>query len=200
MEKMYRVMLANSSEDYSISLTATLKQSDRYAVVGYANDGVRASDMLHEVDPEILVVDMMLPQADGISVIKTANAMEKPPMLLVLADFMTEFVSSLLVSLGVQYVLLKPCPTRAVLERLDEMRNAMQRRPYGRSRDIDVEALVRARVRAIGGPARRASHPSRHRGCVGLRRSGDPAALLRLYRFEHEGQADQFGIHCTHRR
>ncbi len=153
MEKMYRVMLANSSEDYSISLTATLKQSDRYAVVGYANDGVRASDMLHEVDPEILVVDMMLPQADGISVIKTANAMEKPPMLLVLADFMTEFVSSLLVSLGVQYVLLKPCPTRAVLERLDEMRNAMQRRPYGRSRDIDVEAMVTSMIHEIGVPA-----------------------------------------------
>ena len=74
-------MLANNSEDFSVTLAATLKQSDRYAVVGYANDGVRAADLLREVKPEILVVDMMLPQADGISVIKTANAMENPPML-----------------------------------------------------------------------------------------------------------------------
>ena len=154
MEKLYRVMLANSSEDYSVTLSATLKQSDRYAVVGYANDGVRASEMLREVKPEILVVDMMLPQADGISVIKTANAMEKKPMLLVLADFMTEFVSTLLVSLGVQYVLLKPCPSRAVLERLDEMRGAMQQhKPYGRSRDADVEAMVTSMIHEIGVPA-----------------------------------------------
>ena len=155
MEKLYRVMLANNSEDFSVTLAATLKQSDRYAVVGYANDGVRAADLLREVKPEILVVDMMLPQADGISVIRAANAMEKKPMLLVLADFMTEFVSGLLVSLGVQYVLLKPCTSRAVLERLDEMRNAVQqqRKPYGRSRDADVEAMVTSIIHEIGVPA-----------------------------------------------
>lgn len=155
MEKLYRVMLANNSEDFSVTLAATLKQSDRYAVVGYANDGVRAADLLREVKPEILVVDMMLPQADGISVIRAANAMEKKPMLLVLADFMTEFVSGLLVSLGVQYVLLKPCTSRAVLERLDEMRNAaqQQRKPYGRSRDADVEAMVTSMIHEIGVPA-----------------------------------------------
>ena len=98
---------------------------------------------------------MMLPQADGISVIRAANAMEKKPMLLVLADFMTEFVSGLLVSLGVQYVLLKPCTSRAVLERLDEMRNAVQqqRKPYGRSRDADVEAMVTSMIHEIGVPA-----------------------------------------------
>ncbi len=154
MEKLYRVLLVNNSEDYSVTLAATLKQSDRYAVVGYANDGVRGADLLREVKPEILVVDMMLPQADGISVIKTANAMEKPPMLLVLADFMTEFVSSLLVSLGVQYVLLKPCTSRAVLERLDQMRNAaQQRKPYGSSREADVEAMVTSMIHEIGVPA-----------------------------------------------
>ena len=155
MEKLYRVMLANNSEDFSVTLAATLKQSDRYAVVGYANDGVRAADLLREVKPEILVVDMMLPQADGISVIRAANAMEKKPMLLVLADFMPEFVSGLLVSLGVQYVLLKPCTSRAVLERLDEIRNAVQqqRKPYGRSRDADVEAMVTSMIHEIGVPA-----------------------------------------------
>ena len=81
MEKLYRVLLANSSEEFSDKLAATLKQSDRYAVVGTANDGIRAIELLKEVKPEFLVVDMMLPQADGISVIKTANAMENPPML-----------------------------------------------------------------------------------------------------------------------
>ena len=76
-------------------------------------------------------------------------------MLLVLADFMTEFVSSLLVSLGVQYVLLKPCTSRAVLERLDQMRNAaqQQRKPYGSSREADVEAMVTSMIHEIGVPA-----------------------------------------------
>ncbi len=153
MEKMYRVLLANSSEDFSTMLAATLKQSDRYAVVGAANDGVRAIDLLREVKPEILVVDMMLPQADGVAVLKAAIALEKAPMLLVLADFMTEFVSNLLVSLGVQYVLLKPCTPRAVLERLDEMRSTVSRKPFSRSREANVEAMVTSMIHEIGVPA-----------------------------------------------
>ena len=154
MEKMYRVLLANSSEDYSTNLTAVLKQSDRYAVVGVANNGVRAMELLRELKPEFLVVDMMLPQADGVAVLKAAIALEKKPMLLVLADFMTEFVSNLLVSLGVQYVLLKPCSCRAVLERLDEMRDSLTpRSPYARAREANVEALVTSMIHEIGVPA-----------------------------------------------
>ena len=154
MEKLYRVLLANSSEEFSDKLAATLKQSDRYAVVGTANDGIRAIELLKEVKPEFLVVDMMLPQADGVAVLKAANALEKKPMLLVLADFMTEFVSNLLVSLGVQYVLLKPCTARAVLERLNEMRESLSpRSPFTKSREANIEAMVTSMIHEIGVPA-----------------------------------------------
>ena len=154
MEKMYRVLLANSSEDFSTKLAATLKQSDRYAVVATANDGLRAMELLRQSNPEFVVVDTMLPQADGVAVIKAAGSMEKKPMILVLADFMTEFISNLLVSLGVQYVLLKPCTTRAVLERMDEMRESLvSRRPFGRSREVNIEAMVTSMIHEIGVPA-----------------------------------------------
>ncbi|MBQ3216366.1 MAG: sporulation transcription factor Spo0A [Oscillospiraceae bacterium] len=154
MEKMYRVLLANSSEDFSTKLAATLKQSDRYAVVATANDGLRAVELLRQSNPEFVVVDTMLPQADGVAVIKAASSLEKKPMILVLADFMTEFISNLLVSLGVQYVLLKPCTTRAVLERMDEMRESLaSRRPFGRSREVNIEAMVTSMIHEIGVPA-----------------------------------------------
>lgn len=154
MEKMYRVMLANSSEDYSSKLAAILKQSDRYAVVGTANDGVRAMELLREIKPEFLVVDMMLPQADGVAVVKAAVAMEKKPMILVLADFMTDFVGHLLRTVGVEYVLLKPCTPRSVLERLDEMRDSLTNvNPYIRSRDANIEAMVTSMIHEIGVPA-----------------------------------------------
>ena len=153
MEKMYRVLLANSSEDFSTRLTSVLQQSQHYTVVGTASDGVRAIELLREVQPEILVVDTMLPQADGIAVLKAASALEHKPMLLVLADFMTEFVSSLLVSMGVQYVLLKPCTARSVLERLDEMRSTLTKSPLVRNREANVVAMVTSMIHEIGVPA-----------------------------------------------
>ncbi len=154
MEKMYRVLLANSNEDFSKKLASTLQQSDRYAVVATANNGARAIELLRECKPEFVVVDTMLSQADGIAVIKAANALEKKPMLLVLTDFMTEFVSNLLVSLGVQYVLLKPCTYLAVLERLDEMRDSLTpRSAYARNREANIEAMVTSMIHEIGVPA-----------------------------------------------
>ena len=154
MEKMYRVLLANHSEEFSAKLASVLKQSDRYAVVGTANDGVRAIDLLRQVRPEFLVVDTMLTQADGIAVIKAANALEHKPRILVLADLMTEYISNLLVSLGVHYVILKPCTQRSVLERLDEMREDLSsKRNPGRMNKANIESMVTSMIHEIGVPA-----------------------------------------------
>ena len=154
MEKLYRVLLANGSPELCGELADVLQKSDRYLVVGTASDGLRAIELLRETAPELLVVDMLLPQADGIAVLKAAEALERRPACLVLADFMTEFVSNLLVSLGVQYVLLKPCTGRGVLERLDEMRSGLypQRRLL-HTRQASVESMVTAMIHEIGVPA-----------------------------------------------
>ena len=155
MEKMYRVLLANGSDEFCENLAATLKQTDRYAVVGTATDGVRAISLLRETKPEFLVVDLMLQQADGMSVLKAAAALEKKPVMLVLVEFVTEYVSSMFLNLGVQYIMLKPCTCRAILERMDEIRdNLTQRRaPAARSREANVEAMVTSIIHEIGVPA-----------------------------------------------
>ena len=153
METLYRVMLANGNEEFCGKLAAALKQTDRYAVVGTANDGVRAIQQVRELKPELLVVDLMLPQADGMSVIKAAAALEKKPVMLVLAEFVTEYVSAMFMNLGVQYIMLKPCTCHAVVERLDEIRESRRKPSVTRSREANVEAMVTSIIHEIGVPA-----------------------------------------------
>ena len=153
MEKLYRVLLASSSEDFSEKLTSVLQQTERYALIGTASDGIRAMELLRTTKPDILITDMMLPQADGIAVLKAANALERKPMFLVLADFMTEFVSNLLVTQGVQYILLKPCTPRAVLERLEEMRQSLNQRKQHSRTETSIESMVTSMIHEIGVPA-----------------------------------------------
>ena len=153
MEKMYRVLLATSSEDFSGKLGTILQNTDKYIVAGSANDGLRAIELLKTTQPEILIVDTMLPQADGIAVLKAANTMEKKPLFLVLADFMTEFISGLLLSQGVQYILLKPCTPTAVLERLEEMRESLKQRKQPNRLETSIESMVTSMIHEIGVPA-----------------------------------------------
>ncbi len=153
MEKMHRVLLANSSEDFNHKLQATLHHTDKYTVVGVATDGLRGMELLKTTQPDILITDAMLPQADGISVIKAAKDMEKTPLILVTADFMSEFLSNLLLSLGVQYILLKPCSTNAVVERLEEMQAALCIRKPGSRTETNMESMVTSMIHEIGVPA-----------------------------------------------
>ena len=153
MEKMYRVLLASSSEDFSDRLKTILQNTDRYIVTGSANDGIRAMELLKTTNPEILIVDTMLPQADGIAVLKAANALEKKPLFLVLADFMSEFISALLLSQGVQYILLKPCTPSAILERLEEMRDCLRQRKHYTRLETGIESMVTSMIHEIGVPA-----------------------------------------------
>lgn len=154
MEKPYRVMIAVGSEEFGGKLAVAFKQTNRYITVGTANDGVRASALLNEAKPDILVVDMMLPLADGIDVVRAANGLEKKPLMLVLADFMTEFTSGLLTSHGVQYILLKPCTCRTVVERLDEICDIVSRQPSRVSKsDVTLESMVTEMIHEIGVPA-----------------------------------------------
>lgn len=245
MEKMYRVLLANGSEEFCGKLGVALKQTNRYSVVGSACDGVRAISLLKELKPDLLVVDLMLPQADGLSVLKAAAGLDPKPKLLVLVEFVTEYVSSMFMTLGVQYIMLKPCSCRAVVERLDEIcESAVSRKPaIAAKRNANIESMVTSIIHEIGVPAHIKGYqylreailiavndmdvinaitkvlypqvaktfattpsrveraiPPRHRGRVGPRRPGDAAALLRLHRVEHEGQADEQRIHRPHRR
>ena len=143
MEKMYRVLLANGSEEFCGKLGVALKQTNRYSVVGSACDGVRAISLLKELKPDLLVVDLMLPQADGLSVLKAAAGLDPKPKLLVLVEFVTE------------YVMLKPCSCRAVVERLDEIcESAVSRKPaIAAKRNANIESMVTSIIHEIGVPA-----------------------------------------------
>ena len=124
-------------------------------MVGSACDGVRAISLLKELKPDLLVVDLMLPQADGLSVLKAAAGLDPKPKLLVLVEFVTEYVSSMFMTLGVQYIMLKPCSCRAVVERLDEIcESAVSRKPaIAAKRNANIESMVTSIIHEIGVPA-----------------------------------------------
>ena len=102
MEKMYRVLLACGNEDYGKVLASTFQLTDRYIVAGSAKDGAEALDMLRDTRPDFLVMDLMLQKTDGMSVLKAAAALDRHPVMLVLVEFVTEYISSMFMELGVQ--------------------------------------------------------------------------------------------------
>jgi len=155
MEHATTVLIADGAEKFCNALTAALGRSGGFQVVGTVGDGEQAIRLIGERKPDILVLDMMLSKQDGISVLKAVAAMGKRPVTLATSAFLTEYVSSAAASLGVKYLMLKPCDMTALVERLEEIRGGESPRTSAVRRldKTGIESLVTGIIHEIGVPA-----------------------------------------------
>ena len=155
MEHATTVLIADSAEDFCNTLVTALQRSDGFQVIGTAGDGEQAIRMVAERKPDVLVLDLMLSKQDGISVLKAISTMESRPVTLATSAFLTEYVSSAAASLGVRYLMLKPCDMTALVERLEEIRGGESLRfPTPRRADkTSIESMVTSIIHEIGVPA-----------------------------------------------
>ena len=155
MEHTTTVFIADSSEDFCTGLTAALQHTDGFHVIGTAADGDLALRMMEERKPDVLVLDLMLPKRDGISLLKAISHWDRKPITLATSAFVTEYVSMAAANLGVRYLMLKPCDLTAVAEHLEEIRSGENLRISDRRRSdkTSIESLVTGIIHEIGVPA-----------------------------------------------
>ena len=155
MEHATTVFIADSAEDFSASLAAALQRSDVFHVVGTTGDGEQAIRMIRERKPDVLVLDLMLPKRDGISVLKALADLERKPIVLATSAFVSPYVSAAAANLGVRYLVPKPCDITALTEHLDEIRAGENLRLLTPRRmdKTNIETLVTGIIHEIGVPA-----------------------------------------------
>ena len=92
MEHHTRVLVADGSEAFTESLAALLRERG-YAVTGTASDGDRALELLRQSLPDVLILDLMLPRRDGLSILKELPK-ENRPRIILLSVFTTDYIAS----------------------------------------------------------------------------------------------------------
>ena len=155
MDNRTTVLIADNSEELCKQLTAALQNSQGFQVVGTANDGESALHAIMERKPNVVVLDMMMPKRDGISILKAINAMDSKPITLATSAFITEYVATAASDLGVRYLMLKPCDISAIVERLEELRFQGERRLTvpKKQEKTSIESMVTGIIHEIGVPA-----------------------------------------------
>ena len=147
------VFIADGSEEFCTSLTSALQRRSGFQVVGTAQDGEQAVTQITRLQPKVLVLDLMLSKRDGLSVLKSLG--NPKPITLATSVFVTDYVSSAAASLGVRYLMLKPCDMNILVDRLDEIRGGESLRIQPRlPRDNhSIESMVTSIIHEIGVPA-----------------------------------------------
>ncbi|MGI6498788.1 MAG: sporulation transcription factor Spo0A [Oscillospiraceae bacterium] len=160
MGNQVRILVADAGEEFRSLLAETLSGEEDLEIVGQTGDGTELVQMAGELRPDVLVMDVLLAQMDGLEALKEIDPANRWPKMevLVLSNFVKEHVVQQAASLGAGYFMMKPCRPNSVMERIRQMRNGATApseeisllRP---SRGESLEVLVTAIIHEIGVPA-----------------------------------------------
>ena len=83
----YRVLLVDDHPLFREGLRRQLDADDRLQVVGEASDGKEGLRLCQSLTPDVLVLDMHLPQLSGPEVAQAASTLAAPPRMLALSAY-----------------------------------------------------------------------------------------------------------------
>lgn len=92
-------------------------------VAGMAADGRRGLELIQTVQPDVVLLDMVMPQMDGLSVLEYLNqsSMDYQPSVICLSAVGQEELIRKAINLGAKYYMVKPFDFEAVLNRIREL-------------------------------------------------------------------------------
>ena len=133
-------------------------------LVGIAADGLEALDMVSQLRPDVLLLELVLPKLDGLELLRRLPETGCKCPVIVLSGFVNSKVVADCAALGAAYFMPKPCDPAALLERVRQLAGAaggqpslegIDCRPAARisRQEADLEAVVTDIIHEIGVPA-----------------------------------------------
>lgn len=155
MQTILRVVIADNNEAFAESLKETLESNGGYSVMAISGNGEEVVDLVRNHNADILVMDPMLTQLDGIGVLSQLQKGGVHPAVLVVASFSSEYLLQRMSELGVGCYMLKPCRLEGIVQNLNMLRlsTGSTKNIPGMQRQNAVETLVTNVIHEIGVPA-----------------------------------------------
>ena len=84
---MIRLVVAEDFHLVREGICKVLEESKDFEIVGQAENGIETLSLVKELDPDVLVLDISMPQMDGIEVLKQLQNMASHPKVVVLSIY-----------------------------------------------------------------------------------------------------------------
>ena len=161
------VAIVDDNERMIGLLDAILKTDKNIEVIGRGDDGVKALDIIRNQEPDVVLLDLIMPKLDGLEVMQQVNrdtSLKKRPAFIVISAIGQENITENAFSLGAMYYIMKPFENDMILRRIHQVTEKQMLQPAhqikGRTveyvseyREKNLEADVTNVIHEIGVPA-----------------------------------------------
>jgi DNA-binding NarL/FixJ family response regulator len=108
-----KILIADGTEGFRNQLRDVL--ASKYIVV-CADDGLQAWELFRKLRPELLIIDLELPEMDGMTLLHRISSTGSRLAVIVLGRMLSDYAVDSLIALKVAYILRKPCKIQNVAE------------------------------------------------------------------------------------
>ena len=130
MEKL-NVAIADDNEKMVEVLSKIIDQDEDLKLVGKAHNGEEICNIIKEKQPDVVVLDIIMPKVDGLSVMERFSHdenLKKVPSFIVVSAVGQERITEDAFDLGADYFMLKPFDNQVLLNRIKNLRRRSDRR------------------------------------------------------------------------
>lgn len=125
------VAIADDNERILQLLGEILGNDDEINVVGKAKNGEEAFDIIKKEQPDVMLLDIIMPKIDGLTVMEKVNkdaSIKKHPTFIVMSAIGQEAITDDAFNLGASYYIMKPFDNEMVLNRIKHIKRTMGRK------------------------------------------------------------------------
>lgn len=133
-------------------------------VVGHATDGVEAVEMIKKQEPDVVLLDIIMPKLDGLGVMERIHndeKIKKRPAFIILSAMGQENVTEEAFELGASYYILKPFDGKSVVRKVKQAKEKKIRKngnyvAQNERTEVtmhDLEVIITNMIHEIGVPA-----------------------------------------------
>ena len=123
MEEKMKVMIVDDNAEFVKLLALFINSQQDMEVVATLNDGNSVVAKVKELKPDILLLDIIMPERDGLAVLEDLDeaTLEKKPHIVVMSAIGQEKITGKAMSLGATYYVIKPFDLDTLVGRIREL-------------------------------------------------------------------------------
>lgn len=161
-----RVAIADDNKELVKTLEQFFANHPEIEIVGTASNGNQCLKMLEEVQPDVLLLDIIMPHLDGLGVLEQMyhNDIISKTQVIMLTAFGQEDVMKQAVTFGASYFMLKPFEYEQLVQKIlhcagekqesnVKRQSILQPEPQAKVNQRQLDTTITAIIKEIGVPA-----------------------------------------------
>ena len=155
MDDMIRILFVDDDNNFVTALEEYFTGLDNYHVCGTANNGVRALEMIEKHQPDVVVLDLVMPHLDGIGVLERIVDMKlvKIPHVVFMTSFGQANLTHKAMELGADYYIMKPFDLDILEKRIRQLTGEVSAPSIISTKNGNLEVEITKVIHQMGVPA-----------------------------------------------